>query len=70
MAPEINTRGVSVSFFEAIAHEVDATFDAAKSHLPTIELIDRVEKCRRLALLALTHPCPRNEAVDIWEGRK
>ena len=52
-----------------IAREVDAAFDEAKGYMPTIGLTDRLEKCRELAKLALTHPCTEQKATRIWEGK-
>ena len=52
-----------------IAREIDAAFDEAKGYMPTIGLTDRLEKCRELAKLALTHPCTEQKATRIWEGK-
>ena len=49
---------------------VNATFDEAKAHLPTIDLADALERCRALALWALKHECSRMQALRIWEGKK
>ena len=50
--------------------EVNAAFDEVKPLAPTVALADTLEKCRKLALHALGHPCTREKAVRIWEGGK
>ena len=52
---------------ETAAREVDAAMDEIKTHLPTVDLADQLERCRRLALLALKHPCTRGRAAEIWD---